>query len=467
MRLVVASACWVAGVYLGLQGDLPALPVAMFLVASLVLGVIFAINRWTIVVPVGLLLLLLGALRTELTVPLAKDLVPYYGLSNVQIEGVVVDDPEPRGSVVRFLLQVEAIDSGDDRLPARGKALVLARPSARLVRERSAPYIRYGDKLWLTGSPETPPSFGDFDYGEYLARQGISSTLNLPEVTLLEGGHGSPVLSAIYRLRNSLARSLDRSLAESPASLAEALLLGRRGGISGEVTQTFRDTGTSHLLAISGLHVGVVLALTLPLSQALLGRRRNLYLLMPLGLLWLYAVLSGLSASVERAVIMASLYLLALALAGRRDGRPGPQRPLRRLLPAQLYRCCGNHLAGALSTAGTGHSAGEGRLLHQMEAGRLPVAAPAGLRQHGGNPGDAAPPGVQLSPDRPSEPPGNPAHAASPADSSGRFVGYGSRGPCGSIPGPGGGPGGLAAALLYPWHCGWACSNTSGRPSTG
>ena len=84
-----------------------------------------------------------------------------------------------------------------------------------------------------------------------------------------------------------------------------------------DVTEDFRSTRTSHLLAISGLHVGVILALSLGAAAWLVGRRRQLYLLLPLGAIWLYALLSGMSPSVERAAIMGSVFLLALAV-----GRP-------------------------------------------------------------------------------------------------------------------------------------------------
>ena len=69
MRLVVASACWVAGVYLGLQLDAPASALALFLLASVTLVPLFAIRRWSILLPVALALLLLGALRSELPLP--------------------------------------------------------------------------------------------------------------------------------------------------------------------------------------------------------------------------------------------------------------------------------------------------------------------------------------------------------------------------------------------------------------
>ena len=85
----------------------------------------------------------------------------------------------------------------------------------------------------------------------------------------------------------------------------------------------FRSAGASHVLAISGLHVGILLGITLAISGQVFGRRRQLYLVLPLVLMWLYALMSGMSPSVTRAAIMGSVYLAALFL-----GRP------RSVLPA-------------------------------------------------------------------------------------------------------------------------------------
>ena len=90
-----------------------------------------------------------------------------------------------------------------------------------------------------------------------------------------------------------------------------------------DLVERFRATGTSHLLAISGLHLGIILGLGLGASRWLFGRRGQYYLLAPLALMWAYAALAGMSPSVARAAIMGSVYLAALAL-----GRP------RSVLPA-------------------------------------------------------------------------------------------------------------------------------------
>ena len=85
----------------------------------------------------------------------------------------------------------------------------------------------------------------------------------------------------------------------------------------------FRSTGASHLLAISGLHVGMALVMAVSLGAAAFGRRRGLYLLLPLVAIWTYAMLSGASPSAVRATAMGTVYLAALAV-----GRP------RSLVPA-------------------------------------------------------------------------------------------------------------------------------------
>ena len=85
-------------------------------------------------------------------------------------------------------------------------------------------------------------------------------------------------------------------------------MLGIRHGLSGDVREAFNRTGTGHLLAVSGLHVGVLLGIMLVASTALLGGSRWA-LLAPLAVLWLYALLTGMAPPVVRAAIMGSLYL--------------------------------------------------------------------------------------------------------------------------------------------------------------
>ena len=107
------------------------------------------------------------------------------------------------------------------------------------------------------------------------------------------------------------------ALPEPHSALAQALLLGLRGQLPPEVKEDFRRTDAAHLLAISGLHVGVLLAMTMTAATWCLGRRRQAYLLVALAAIWFYVLVSGFPVSVLRAGIMGSVFLAAVAL-----GRP-------------------------------------------------------------------------------------------------------------------------------------------------
>ena len=103
------------------------------------------------------------------------------------------------------------------------------------------------------------------------------------------------------------------------ASLAQGMLLGIRGNIPGELRGDFAITGTAHLLAISGLHLGIVAGILLSIGLWLFGRRRYLYIWLALGAIWLYALITGMQPPVVRGAIMASVFLTAELLGRQRS----------------------------------------------------------------------------------------------------------------------------------------------------
>ncbi|MFC2002548.1 ComEC/Rec2 family competence protein [Chloroflexota bacterium] len=181
------------------------------------------------------------------------------------------------------------------------------------------PAYDYGDVLLVAGDLETPPQFDDFDYGDYLARQGIYSTMLYPQIEVLDRGRGSKLLGSIYSLRNRLSQTLAEVLPEPQASLAQGTVLGIRGNIPLPLKENFSRTGTFHLLAISGLHPSIVAGILLSLGIWLFGRRHYLYIWLALGVIWLYALITGMHAPVVRAAIMASLFLTADLLGRQRS----------------------------------------------------------------------------------------------------------------------------------------------------
>ncbi len=308
-----------------------------------------------------LALLFLGLWRYE-TVETPPPSLVAQSEQQATLRGRIVNDPEATATRIKFRLEVWAIDRGQNELgqnkvrqtvtprnwePQSGKVLVYADPPHSLVRERESPYFRYGDRLELAGTLQQPQPFAGFDYPAYLESLDIYGIMWTREAVWLAdregkdgdfgGGNadgkgngnrngdgflfraGTAGRAGIYDLRRKLAKSLDFALPPSQAALAQGLLLGQRGQLPDAAVENFRQTGTSHLLAISGLHLGILLALSVGLFSRIFGRHTPLYLLLALALIWLYALISGAPASVVRAAIMGSIYLFVLAQGRPRD----------------------------------------------------------------------------------------------------------------------------------------------------
>ena len=324
MTLLALATTFLAGIVLGDRLGPPVSVLALFSLACVLLWALLVTARRSRLPAALLAAVLVGAVRAAiLSGEDPSSLVAHHSTGPVALQGVVTADAEPAGRAIRFRLAVDRIRPGERWEEVSGEVLVTAAASSELVLKRERPYVRYGDRLMLEGVLEAPSEIEEFDYPAYLARQGIGSLMSFPSVTLLEEGSGVGFRSALHSLRRNMAESLTRVVPEPQASVGQALLLGIREDLPQELVEKFRVTGTSHILAISGLHVSILLGMALAVSQGVFGRRRQYYLLAPFVLVWSYALIAGMTPSVARAAIMASVYLAALAL-----GRP------RSVLPA-------------------------------------------------------------------------------------------------------------------------------------
>ena len=324
MTLIGVAGVFLLGVFIAEHLLAPEAALGTFLLASVFPLILLVTFRRSLLFP-GLLVVtfLLGMLGAEVTFgDQPSPLTAYHGRT-LLVRGVVISDPESAGSATRFRFEVDRVRSGDTWAEESRDALVTLRASAELARLREEPNFRYGDRLELEGTLIAPPEIEEFDYPSYLARRGISSVMSFPESSLIGDGDGIAFYCWLYNVRQRLADSLTRAVPKPQASVGQALVLGLRQDIPEDLVDDFRSTGISHVLAISGLHIGIVLALSLAVSRRVLGRRRQLYLLLPLILIWLYALISGMSPSAARAAIMGTVYLAALLV-----GRP------RSVLPA-------------------------------------------------------------------------------------------------------------------------------------
>ena len=322
--LPILAPAFIVGLLLGDMWDAPAGAVGLLTLAAVLLTALSVSSRVSLLPALAIGAALLGLLRGGLVEQPGTQLLIYHDLSGLAVQGLVIDQPLDHGRVHSFRLKVDQVRRNSDASwrEAVGDVRVTAIPTLALAQVRDTPLFRYGDRLELRGRFEAPTPIGEFDYPAFLERQGISTVMAFPDVVLISEGGGLPVRRWLSSLRIALSGSLERVVSEPQAAFGQAILLGMRDGLPDSLTDDFRRTGASHLLAISGLHVGMVLLFTTSLSALVFGRRRGLYLMLPLGAIWLYAILSGASPSAMRASAMGTVYLGAIAV-----GRPGTLTP--------------------------------------------------------------------------------------------------------------------------------------------
>ncbi|WP_054753048.1 ComEC/Rec2 family competence protein [Piscibacillus salipiscarius] len=170
--------------------------------------------------------------------------------------------------------------------------------------------VYHGATCRITGHltvPEPATNSGQFDYQDYLAKQGISYVGY--NVQILECEDRS-WLSYLFRFRDVLKEQLNLHLSEETQSWVVALLFGDRNQLSDEVIDTFQYWGLSHLLAISGLHVGIILSICYLILNKLLHVTREQSNILLLLMIPIYIVLAGSQPPVMRAGMMAILIIL-------------------------------------------------------------------------------------------------------------------------------------------------------------
>lgn len=307
---LVAALFLLAGMYaLLLFSRLPAMPV--LLPACLALAVLAAAcrRRSFAFLPLGLALIAVDAgivNEQKLDARLAG--------KDIELVARIADFPVPRATGLRMRVA-----------PIAGSGLP---PNVRLswVNDTAAPQI--GECWRLTVRLRRPRGFanpGGFDYEGWLFRQRIGATGYVREGEQLDD---CPGRSALQRLRGSIAKRMTELLpADRATAVILAITVGARHNISPDQWERYALTGTSHLMAISGMHVGLAAAACYLLTWLILGSLRRhgnhrvLAAIVALVAAGAYASLSGFAVPARRAFIM--LALVTIAIVARRKVSPG------------------------------------------------------------------------------------------------------------------------------------------------
>jgi competence protein ComEC len=228
------------------------------------------------------------------------------------ITGVISDAPDYRDTYTNLQLDVLEINRPDKKNPLIVHGKILVRVDAGEI-------YQYGDYVRVRGVLETPPENEEFSYKDYLALSGIHAYMRNAEATMLpeaRGGHWAK--AAIYDLKDRALENIYILFPDPEASLLAGILLGVETGLPKDLQEAFKDTGTTHIIAISGFNITIIAGLFVSLFGRLFGKKTGAILAV-LGIA-AYTLLVGADAAVVRAALMGGVGLLGRQLGRQQDG---------------------------------------------------------------------------------------------------------------------------------------------------
>ncbi len=281
------------------------------------LGIIFFKQKSRTSVYFGIVALLstlfLGILSVSLWQP--KNQKDHYTHQNFQTEGLwkvkVREVLKSNSFSDRYIANVFSMD----------KQKVSGRVLLHRYHDSNSSTFQVDDELFVfekLSELNPPANPHQFDYKGYLANLGIYHQLQLNKANHFKRAHSSQTTYGLAAaVRNKIIYKLEETnFGKEELSVIQALLLGQRDAISEQTYTNYKNAGAVHILALSGLHIGILLLLLQFVLRplALLPKGKTIKLIVIVVLLWCFALLAGFSASIVRAVTMFSFVAYALHL---------------------------------------------------------------------------------------------------------------------------------------------------------
>lgn len=223
----------------------------------------------------------------------------------------IIQPPVTTPKNYKFYVSVEEQLRNSSNSVTTGKALIY------LKADSASKYIpQYGDVIYIPNhfsEPTAPKNPAGFNYKNYLNYTGIYHVayLQTGDVYFDQVRCAKWQWKQIYACRNYFIRLMDRYIEnDNSRTVGEALILGTKSDIDEGVQQAYANTGTMHILAVSGLHVGILFVILeflfkpLKFFQKKRSRAALIKTVFILLIIWIYACLTGMSPSVMRSAVM-------------------------------------------------------------------------------------------------------------------------------------------------------------------
>ena len=166
---------------------------------------------------------------------------------SLELRGIISQEPDRRADHAKYTLDVFSQNSEK----VSGKVL---------IKTALLPEYFYGDELKLRGRLKTPFETEEFSYRDYLERFGIRSVMYFPRMEKISASNKNFLFEKLFAFKQKFEAKINQVFPEPHASFEAGLLIGSRRGIPNDVLEDFNTTGLTHIIAISGYNIALVIA---------------------------------------------------------------------------------------------------------------------------------------------------------------------------------------------------------------
>jgi competence protein ComEC len=310
LSLVLIVLIYTAGIIAGANILLPLFLLRFFLIVLLLLlsaAVVLRKHRRVCLFSIYLSLFFFSLIYTALCLDFSR--LEKFENERVGLTGVVISDPDIGKWQTNLIVEAEKLELSDGKIiqPVASRVFVKIGFSKK--------DIFYGEKYKFSGILRIPP---DGEFKRYLQRNKISATMNVysrKKIQYIGEGKANPFLKAAFKLKEKLIGAIEHYVPPNYSPLLIGMMF-ERGAVPFQIREMFAQVGVVHVLAISGLHVGIMSGIFLLMFRFLRVPRRISYSI-AFVLVTVYALITGLGVPVVRAALMLNLFFLGYIIRRR------------------------------------------------------------------------------------------------------------------------------------------------------
>ncbi len=282
--------------------------IAIFLLTLILNRLYFGNNPWNYPYFIYPALFLLGIAALSMHYPQSPPNLDQEYL----FRAVVTDNPKTKPNSMQFVVKLQSYKDTNQWIPYETRAVVYVK------NDSTTPTLHYGDLILIYGrfnEIENSHNPNEFDYKTFMKNKGIflTSFVKSEHIEVLDKGYGNIFVSTALKIRQKFIRIYkEYGFKGQEFAVLSALTLGYRDEISRETRQIFANTGAMHILAVSGLHVGIIYMI-LTSMLGFMNKKKTLFRLKAIIIifsLWMFAAIAGFSPSVTRSALMFSLFVI-------------------------------------------------------------------------------------------------------------------------------------------------------------